>query len=110
MHVVRLDELPLSVIAREFTGDDHGGTGICVLFVEAPPGSGPSLHKHPYDEVFVVQEGVALFAAGGEQREVHAGEIVVVPAETPHGFKSAADDTLRVVSVHPSPTVQQTNL
>jgi quercetin dioxygenase-like cupin family protein len=41
---------------------------------------------------------------------VAAGHIVVVPAETPHGFKGAGDDTLRVVSVHPNPTVEQTNL
>ena len=103
MHVVRLDELPLSVIAREFTGDDHGGTGICVLFVEAPPGSGPSLHKHPYDEVFIVQEGVGLFTAGGERREVRAGEIVVVPAETPHAFVNTGQGPLRQIDIHVSP-------
>jgi quercetin dioxygenase-like cupin family protein len=34
----------------------------------------------------------------------------VVPAETPHGFKNRHDGTLRVVSVHPSPAVQQTDL
>jgi hypothetical protein len=34
----------------------------------------------------------------------------VAPAETPHGFAGAGDDTLRVVSVHPSGTVQQTDL
>jgi hypothetical protein len=31
------------------------------------------------------------------------------PAQTRHGFKGADDDTLRVVSVHPSGTVEQTN-
>lgn len=39
-----------------------------------------------------------------------AGHIVIVPAETAHGFKSHAEDKLRVVSVHPSGTVRQTNL
>lgn len=34
----------------------------------------------------------------------------MVPPETPHGFKNAGEDTLRVVSVHPSPRVVQTNL
>jgi hypothetical protein len=41
---------------------------------------------------------------------VEGGHVVVVPEETPHGFKGDGDDTLRVVSVHPSPTVKQTNL
>jgi hypothetical protein len=35
---------------------------------------------------------------------------VVVPEETPHAFKGAGDDMLRVVSVHPHATVTQTNL
>lgn len=39
-----------------------------------------------------------------------AGHIVVVPAETAHGFKNAGDTLLRVVSVHPSPTVRQSDL
>ena len=56
------------------------------------------------------QDGVAEFTAGDEKIVVPAGNVVVVPAETVHGFKSVADDKLRVVSVHPSPTVQQTDL
>jgi mannose-6-phosphate isomerase-like protein (cupin superfamily) len=41
---------------------------------------------------------------------VDAGNVVVIPQQTPHGFKNPGDETLRVVSVHPSPTVQQTDL
>ena len=73
-------------------------------------GQGPDLHFHPYAEVFVVQTGTATFTAGDEEATVEAGHIVVVPPETPHGFKGAGDDTLRVVSVHPSPRVEQTDL
>ena len=73
-------------------------------------GQGPDLHLHPYPEVFVVQDGTATFTAGDDELTVTAGHIVVVPAETPHMFKGAGDDELRVVSVHPSPTVQQTDL
>ena len=41
---------------------------------------------------------------------VAAGNIVVVPAQTPHGFACEGDETLRVMSVHPSPAVEQVNL
>ena len=58
----------------------------------------------------MVQRGTAVFTAGEEELTVSEGHIVVVPAETPHMFKCAGDDTLRVVSVHPSGAVQQTNL
>jgi hypothetical protein len=33
---------------------------------------------------------------------------VIVPAQTPHGFKGAGDDTLRLVSIRPSGTAEQT--
>ena len=33
-----------------------------------------------------------------------------VPPETPHGFEAVGDDPLRVVSVHPSPKLVQTDL
>jgi mannose-6-phosphate isomerase-like protein (cupin superfamily) len=103
MHVVRQDELPFSTIAHELVGDDHGGVGICVILVDAPPGRGPSLHEHPYDEVFVVQEGQALFVAGDEEREVRGGEIVIVPAGTPHRFENTGEGPLRQVDIHVSP-------
>jgi mannose-6-phosphate isomerase-like protein (cupin superfamily) len=39
---------------------------------------------------------------------VTAGHVVVVPAETPHGFKNTGEGTLRQVSMHPSAEVRQT--
>ena len=106
--VIPIDELRRSPTAALFEGGEDVPASIFVTQYER--GQGPDLHVHPYPEVFVVQTGTALFTAGEEKLEVAAGHIVVVPAETAHGFKCAADDTLRVVSVHPSPTVQQTNL
>ena len=73
-------------------------------------GQGPDLHVHPYPEAFVVQAGTAAFTVGDEDVTVEAGHIVVAPPQTPHCFKGAGDDKLRVVSVHPSPKVQQTDL
>ena len=28
-----------------------------MIFVDAPPSGGPALHRHDYDELFIVQEG-----------------------------------------------------
>ncbi len=73
-------------------------------------GQGPSLHLHPYSEVFVIQAGTAAFTVGDDEPVVTHGHVVVIPAGTPHGFEGAGDDTLRVSSVHPSGTVEQTDL
>jgi mannose-6-phosphate isomerase-like protein (cupin superfamily) len=100
VEIIRIDELPLSNIAREFVGDDHGGVGICAIFVDAPPGRGPSLHRHPYVEVLITQEGRATFFLGDEEREVRAGEMVVVPAGQWHGFVNSGDGPLRQIDIH----------
>jgi quercetin dioxygenase-like cupin family protein len=104
VEIIRLDDLPLSNIAREFVGADHGGVGVCAILVEAPPGAGPSLHRHPYPEVFITQEGTATFFVGedGEPRETGAGEIVVVPAGEWHGFVNSGAGPLRQIDIHVS--------
>ena len=105
--VIPLEELRFSPTAALFEGREEIGASIFVTrFPER--GQGPGLHVHPYPEAFGVEEGVAKFTAGEEEIEVAAGNVVVVPAETPHGFKNVGDEVLRVVSVHPNPTVEQT--
>jgi mannose-6-phosphate isomerase-like protein (cupin superfamily) len=101
--IFRQEELPASGNARELVGADHGGVGVCMIFVDAPPGGGPSLHKHPYEEVFIVQEGEATFIAGDEERRARAGDIVIVPADTPHAFTNTGDGPLRQIDIHVSP-------
>ena len=100
VRVIGLGDLPATATARELVGADHGGAGVCLIFVESPPGGGPSLHRHPYEEVFVVQEGEARFTAGGEERIVRGGEIVIVPAGVAHGFVNCGEGPLRQIDIH----------
>ena len=68
MPIIKRDQLPWSEIAHELVGDDHG-LGITVLFVDAEPGRGPALHRHPYAEVLIVQEGEADLTLDGARHE-----------------------------------------
>jgi mannose-6-phosphate isomerase-like protein (cupin superfamily) len=104
VRVVRQDELPLSNIARELVGADHGGLGACIIFVDAPPGRGPSPHTHPYEEVLVILEGEASVMAGERELVVGAGDVVIVPANTPHAFTNTGDRPLRQIDIHLSPS------
>jgi len=104
MSVLRLEDLPSSVMSREFVGADHGGVGICFLLVDAEPGQGPGLHQHPYEEVFIVQEGRGTFVVGDQEIEVGAGEIAIVPPNTPHRFLNTGDGPLRQIDIHVSPS------
>lgn len=87
---------------REFEGQSLG-TGVSVIRVDAAPGRGPRLHRHPYEETFVVLEGEVTFTAGDDRVSAAAGESIVVPAGTPHGFVNSGDDRLRMVAIHVSP-------
>ena len=61
-------------------------------------------------ELFLVERNTAQFTAGDEELTVDAGHVVLVPANTTDRYVGASDEPLRVVSVQPSGTVQQTNL
>ena len=99
----RQDELPTDVISRDFVGEQHGGVGACVLFVDAGPGEGPRLHRHPYVEILIVLEGTATYDDGQVTREVHAGEMAVVDAGQAHGFVNSGHGRLRQIDIHLSP-------
>ena len=102
-----LSEMRTSPTACLFEGRDEAGVELSVFVTATPPGKGPSLHVHPYPEVFVVQEGEATFTVGEQEERVGAGHVVVVPADTLHGFKNFGEGELQVVSIHPSGKVEQ---
>jgi mannose-6-phosphate isomerase-like protein (cupin superfamily) len=92
-------ELPLSSFSRELEGDALG-VQASVIFVDAAPGEGPSLHLHPYAELFFVLQGEATFGDGEHDRVVSAGDVVVVPAEQPHAFVNSGAERLLQIDVH----------
>ena len=95
--VVDLNDPARGDDANEFQGY-HLGAGVSLIVVDAPPGGGPRLHRHPYEEVFVVLEGTATFTAGDDEIEVRGGQVVVVPAGVAHKFVNSG--RLRQVDVH----------
>jgi mannose-6-phosphate isomerase-like protein (cupin superfamily) len=87
---------------HEFVGADHGDVGVSLIFVDTAPGRGPRLHRHDYDELFVVLEGEARIL-GGDDVVVRGGDVVVIPAGEPHGFVASGEGRYRQISVHLSP-------
>jgi len=92
-----------------FEGQGHG-SAVSFFSVDNEPGQGPVLHVHPYPETWMVISGSAVFIAGNETTEVTSNDIGVVPADTPHKYVNIGPGPLRMVCIHPSPTVIQVNL
>ncbi|HEX8065062.1 MAG TPA: cupin domain-containing protein [Thermoleophilaceae bacterium] len=108
--VTSFDELDGHEAVRRFEGRDHGSSVSGFLVLAAPPGSGPVLHRHPYDETFFVLEGRATFTVDGETVEASAGRMLVAPANAPHRFVNSGDGPLRMVTVHASDHIEQEDL
>lgn len=98
--VVNRADLPREGNTYEFQGIQHQDTEISFIWVDLPPGGAIRLHKHPYKEIFIIQEGVSTFTIGSTTLEAHAGQIVIVPAETPHKFRNAGNGRLRQIDIH----------
>jgi mannose-6-phosphate isomerase-like protein (cupin superfamily) len=89
-------------MSTEHSGEELGA-GVSLILVDTPPGRGPSLHRHRYEEVFVVRGGEVTFTLGDAERVARAGDIVVVPPGTPHGFVNSGDVPLDMVAIHVNP-------
>jgi len=79
----------------------HFGANLCLIFnVLDGPGGGPRLHKHPYPETFIVRQGRGLFTVGDEEIVGEAGQILIVPAGTPHKFTNLGPGPLETIDIH----------
>jgi mannose-6-phosphate isomerase-like protein (cupin superfamily) len=84
----------------ELEGHLYEYAPVCVILFDGPPGSGPKLHRHPYAEVFLVQEGSATFTLDEETIEATGGQIVIAPAGLPHKFVNSGAGPLRQIDIH----------
>lgn len=110
MYRTRQQDLPFIGLSHNFVGADNGDVGISAFLVNAPPGRGPVLHRHPYDKVAFIQRGRARWTVNGETFEAGPGDILVVKAGEAHRFKSVGDEPLVQIDIHLGPRFVQENL
>jgi mannose-6-phosphate isomerase-like protein (cupin superfamily) len=80
------------------------GTDITLIrYVTDVVGDGPALHVHPYDEIFTITEGRARFTVGNKTIDAEVGDIVLGPANIPHGYQNLGPGTLDSLDIHLSP-------
>ena len=94
------DELPYDGNTYEFQGIQHKDTNVSFIWVDMPPGGTIRLHKHPYEEIFIIQEGAATFTVGSVTLEARAGQVILVPAGVPHKFENLSDKQLKQIDIH----------
>jgi len=100
--VVRIANLPLlSPIGRGPIPGEHlleghafGLAHLTLVLGETPPGQRTRLHRHTCEEIIVVHVGRGMFTVGDTTVEVGPGEVVIIPAGSPHRFANHTLETL----------------
>ncbi|MEO5887493.1 MAG: cupin domain-containing protein [Anaerolineales bacterium] len=98
--VLNRDELPRDENTYEFEGIHYQDSEVSFIWVDMPPGGSVCLHKYPYKEIFIIQEGVSTFMMDSTTLKAVAGQIIIVPADMPHKFVNNGDGQLKQIDIH----------
>lgn len=85
------------------------GDGVLPIFTgvqTCAPGYQTALHWHPYVEYLFVLEGVLEAWTEGQQDQptrLGVGDMIALPANTPHVFRNPGPSKLRLLGIHHSP-------
>jgi quercetin dioxygenase-like cupin family protein len=85
------------------------GDGVLPIFTgvqTCAPGYRTAKHWHPYVEYLFVLEGVLeawVEGQDGEPARLNVGDMIALPAHTPHVFSNPGPNTLRLLGIHHSP-------
>jgi quercetin dioxygenase-like cupin family protein len=92
----------ISIVGDTYTvllsGDDTNGR-YCLIDMHIPPGGGPPLHRHDFEESFTLLEGEIEATFRGEKSTVRMGETLSIPANAPHSFKNASKQQVRLLCI-----------
>jgi mannose-6-phosphate isomerase-like protein (cupin superfamily) len=105
---LELGDLAVGPTAALFEGHPRAGVDISMFVTRTPPGRAVELHVHPYAETFLLLAGRGRWTSGDDVVELEPEGMLVVPPDTPHGFRNIGDVALLVVSVHERGTLRQT--
>jgi mannose-6-phosphate isomerase-like protein (cupin superfamily) len=102
-YLINRDQLPHTRHSHELVGNEHR-LPISLILVHSAPGTGPDMHRHPYPEVFVIEQGQATFRVDDTEVVGEGGQIVIAPANAYHGFTNTGTGELRLTAIHTAPS------
>lgn len=86
----------------DITRHDDGTTSTSMSYFVVGVGEGAPLHSHDVDEFIVVLEGQLEARLGDEVHTVSADHTLVIPPNTPHGFRSVGPGDARLLVFFPT--------
>jgi quercetin dioxygenase-like cupin family protein len=81
------------------------GTNMVVVAERLAAGDAIPLHRHRIDEIVVYLSGAADVRVGNDVHAVCGGDIVMIPAGTPHGMRNTGAAAVEFRAAFPSARV-----
>ncbi|GAB3555831.1 nitroreductase/quinone reductase family protein [Spelaeicoccus albus] len=78
-----------------------------LIDMHVPPGGGPPPHRHDFEEMFFVLEGRIDVTFRGETTTISAGEVVNIPARSPHFFHNSSQADARMLCMVSPPGLDE---
>ena len=108
MTIIRADSKPLAPTdmpgleaSEALNAEAESGALTAGAFLLRPNSELP-MHRHRVEEGFYVVEGTGTLLIRDEAHQVAAGDFLLAPAWTPHGFRTGDGETLHCVYMYPA--------
>jgi len=96
--------------SQSWEGKDHDVSISLIHLSTTTDDDGPPLHFHPYPETIIVRRGHSTIIVGEQKLEGNAGQTVVIPANTPHTFRTHGPERYESIAIHSSPDFLSTTI
>ena len=83
---------------RSVAGRDEGLRRIVLAAGQLGAREGGPLHLHHGEEILHILSGEVDVTVGSDTRRCSAGDIVIIPTDTTHGFTTITETTMEVVA------------
>ena len=67
------------------------GKNCMMVLNELMPEAKPALHQHPHEQLAYIVEGTCRFVIGNEVVNMTAGDLILIPPNTPHSLEVTGD-------------------
>jgi len=86
------------------TPKSNGSQHLVLVTEDMPPGAAIPRHKHlEQDEIVLIEKGTVHVHLGDQERDLHAGGMVFIPAHTWISLKSIGAETASIVGIFSAP-------
>ncbi len=89
------------VAFRLLIGREHGAPNFAMRHFTVEPGGHTPEHRHPYEHEVMITVGRGVVRGGDTLREIHAGDVVFMPANALHQFRNTANQPLEFICLVP---------